>query len=170
MVRKKKIPMSNQIEYFTNQMTFYVGTPSSIILHTLFFIGAFCLLLFGVKFDIILLALTTLVSLEAIYLSLFIQMTVNQHTRSLQSVEEDIEDIQEDVEDIQEDVEDVGEDIDKIQEDDLEEETQEAQDARIFSAIEQQLSKLGSDMTTLREEIQSLKHKPVPNGQNQKTI
>ena len=38
--------------------------------------------------------LTTAVSLEAIYLSIFIQMTVNRNTQSLEEVEEDIEGIQ----------------------------------------------------------------------------
>lgn len=77
-----------------------------------------------VSWEIMLLVLTTLVSLEAIYLAIFIQITVNRHTQSLKEVEEDIEEIQEDVEelgedveDIQEDIEEIAEDIDEIQED-----------------------------------------------------
>ena len=40
------------------------------------------------------LILTTIVSLEAIYLSIFIQMSVNHHSYRLDEVSEDIEDIQ----------------------------------------------------------------------------
>lgn len=158
MVKQQKpIPPSN-LEKSIRSATYWVGTPLSIGVHTVLFILAFIFVLLGVSLDKVLLVITTVVSLEAIYLSLFIQFTVNQHTKSLQSVEEDIDDIQEDIDDIQEDVEDVGEDIDKIQEEDLEE-TQEMHDANTFIAIEQQLGKLATDMTTLREEIQSLKHR-----------
>lgn len=76
-------------------LTDRIGTPISLIIHTLLFIGIFSLRFFGVTTDYILLMLTTAVSLEAIYLSIFIQMTVNRATESLEEVEEDIEDIQE---------------------------------------------------------------------------
>src|SRR5690606_25651171 len=51
----------------------------------------------------ILLVLTTIVSLEAIYLSILIQLSVNLQTKKLESIQEDVEDIQEDVEEINED-------------------------------------------------------------------
>ena len=160
MVKKQKpIPPSN-LEKSIQATTYWVGTPLSIGIHTVLFIIALIIVLAGVSFNTVLLVVTTLVSLEAIYLSLFIQFTVNQHTKSLQIVAEDIDDIQEDIDDIQEDVEDVGEDIDKIQEEDLEE-TPEMHDAKTFVAIEEQLGKLSRDMTVLREEIQSLKHRPT---------
>jgi hypothetical protein len=41
----------------------------------------------------VLLVLTTLVSLEAIYLSIFIQMAVNRTAQSIKEVEEDFEEI-----------------------------------------------------------------------------
>ena len=83
----------------------WVGSPSSLMIHTLIFIFCF---LFGI-FDIfswnrILLVLTTVVSLEAIYLAIFIQMSVNQNTASLREVEEDIDEIQEDIEEIDEEM------------------------------------------------------------------
>ena len=62
----------------------------------------------------ILLILTTIVSLEAIYLSIFIQMTVNRHAQELEEVSEDIEEIQENVEEIQEDVEEIQEEAKEI--------------------------------------------------------
>lgn len=165
MVQKQKSITKPKVVRIIETITYWVGTPLSIGIHTVFFIISFLFVAFGVSFDKVLLVVTTIVSLEAIYLSLFIQMTVNQHTKSLQSVEEDIDDIQEDIDDIQEEVEDVGEDIDKIQLEDKEENAEEAEDARVFASIEHQLSKIGTDMTTLRQEIQTLKHRP--SGSNQ---
>ena len=66
-----------------------------------------------VDFDKVMLILTTVVSLEAIYLAIFIQMTVNKHAAELEEVSEDIDEIQEDIDEIQEDIED-DEDEDKI--------------------------------------------------------
>lgn len=97
------------LEIISEKLTSSIGTPISILIHTIFFIGIFALKLFGVGTDKILLVLTTVVSLEAIYLSIFIQMSVNKTTKSLASVEKDIDEIQEDVDDIQEDVEDLNE-------------------------------------------------------------
>ena len=77
---KEKAPV---LEKVSVQLTQWVGTPLSIILHTLFFIGIFALSLFGWTLDKILLVLTTAVSLEAIYLAIFIQMTVNRQSESL---------------------------------------------------------------------------------------
>lgn len=85
-----------RLEKISFRFTDWVGTPLSLIIHTLFFIGIFTLRYFGLTTNYILLILTTAVSLEAIYLSIFIQMSVNRATESLEEVEEDIEDIQED--------------------------------------------------------------------------
>ncbi len=90
------------LEKISVKMTDWVGTPWSLIIHTLLFAGIFILRQFGFTRDYILLLLTTAVSLEAIYLSIFIQMSVNRATESLEEVEEDIEDIQEDAGDEEE--------------------------------------------------------------------
>ena len=87
----------NFLEKISFRLTDWVGTPASLIIHTLLFAGIFTLRKFGITTDYLLLILTTVVSLEAIYLSIFIQMTVNRNTESLEEVEEDIEGIQEDV-------------------------------------------------------------------------
>jgi low affinity Fe/Cu permease len=116
MVKKKQPKMTN-LEKFSIKVTDWVGTPYSLIVHTILFIGIFALKLVGFSVDQILLILTTAVSLEAIYLAILIQMTVNRNTASLQAVEEDIDDIQEDVEDIQEDVEELEEEVEDITED-----------------------------------------------------
>ncbi len=84
------------LERASYKLTSWIGTPASLIIHTVMFMGIFALRYFGVTTDYILLILTTAVSLEAIYLSIFIQMSVNRATESLEEVEEDIEDIQED--------------------------------------------------------------------------
>src|SRR3989344_8641224 len=94
--KKKSINLSTISLYITEWM----GSTYSITVHTILFIGIFFLYFFGFKIDKIMLILTTAVSLEAIYLSLFIQMTVNRHTQSLEDVEEDIDEIQHDVDEI----------------------------------------------------------------------
>lgn len=99
--------MDHKFDNFSKRITRWIGSPQSIILHTIFFIGIFSLRFFGVTSSDILLVLTTIVSLEAIYLAIFIQMTVNKHAEELEEVSEDIEEIQEDVEEIQEDVEEI---------------------------------------------------------------
>lgn len=124
--------MSNfPIEKIAMRATRWVGSVQSIIVHTLLFVGTFVSILFGAKTDTVLLVLTTIVSLEAIYLSIFIQMSVNRSERRLrvvsrdvaeisedvQGIEKDIDEIQKDVEEISEDVEEIQKDVDEIQED-----------------------------------------------------
>lgn len=73
------------------------------------------MIILGYNADKVMLILTTIVSLEAIYLSLFIQMTVNKHSEDIAEIAEDVDDIQEDIEEISEDVDDIQEDIEEIQ-------------------------------------------------------
>lgn len=93
MAKKK---LKNAIKSVSETITDWIGTPQSIFLHTVFFVCVFGLTFFGVALGQVLLVLTTLLSIEAIYLALFIQMTVNKTTDSLEEVEEDIEYIHED--------------------------------------------------------------------------
>ena len=95
-------------------VTSWVGSPASLILHTLVFGFSFGAGIFHfIEWGMMLLILTTAVSLEAIYLAIFIQMTVNRHTESLREVEEDVEEIQENIDEIQEDVEEISEEEEK---------------------------------------------------------
>jgi methyl-accepting chemotaxis protein len=110
------IPLT-RLEELALRITRWVGSIGSVIIHTLLFAGAFLLVLLGANLDRVLLVLTTLVSLEAIYLSIFIQMSVNHQARALANVEKDIDEIQEDVEEIAEDVEEIAEDVEDIAED-----------------------------------------------------
>lgn len=82
------------------RMTRWVGTTESVVAHTIFFILCAVPVFFGVKPETMLLLLTTVVSLEAIYLALFIQMSVNRQESKLKDVHEDVEDIAEDIEDL----------------------------------------------------------------------
>ncbi len=107
----------NIVDMLSKKATIWIGTPTSILVHTILFVGIFALGLVGFGIDQILLILTTAVSLEAIYLAIFIQMTVNQHTESLENVEDDIEEIQEDIDELEQDVDDLEEDSDLIQRD-----------------------------------------------------
>lgn len=50
-----------------------------------------------------LLILTTIVSLEAIYLSIFIQMSINKNNEVIEIIQEDVGEIQEDIDEIQDD-------------------------------------------------------------------
>ena len=62
------------------------------------------------SWQLILLVLTTTVSLETIYLAIFIQMTVNRNARELQEVGEDNNEISEDIEEISENINEMSED------------------------------------------------------------
>lgn len=142
-------------------ITHWVGSPSSIVAHTLFFIVSFALALFHVvEWNSMLLVVTTIVSLEAIYLAIFIQMTINLQSQSIQAVEKDIDEIQEDIDEMQEDVEEITEDIDEIQEDvdelqedveDIEEEgsadeKRKEEQRRLLETIQTDIQKLLSDL------------------------
>lgn len=129
-------------------VTRWVGSLQSIILHTLAFAVSFAAVWFGVlSFDRMLLVLTTIVSLEAIYLSIFIQMTINYTTASLEEVEQDIDEIQEDVEEIQEDVDEIQEDMQEMSED----ETEEAGQKKTLEEIHAGLRQLIADVEKLQK-------------------
>ncbi len=99
-------------------VTKWVGSTASVILHTILFIVSFALPTLGVvTFERMLLVLTTIVSLEAIYLSIFIQMSINMNNQNIEIIQEDIEELGEDIEEIGEDIEELGEDIEEIGED-----------------------------------------------------
>ena len=83
------------LEMISYKIIRWVGTPYSVLLHTLLFIAVPTFTFLGYELRSVLLIFTTWLSIEAIYLAIFIQMTVNRNTASLEEVEEDIEDIQE---------------------------------------------------------------------------
>ena len=146
---------SDLIEGASVKATKWIGSVASLVVHTILFIGAFLLILVGFERDTILLVVTTIVSLEAIYLSIFIQMTVNRHTEELHDVSEDVEEIQKDVDEIQEDVEDLGEDVDEISGDSnltLDQKTERiAKDIEILKNIEERLRELSVHLADIKK-------------------
>ncbi len=164
------------LEHISERLTLWIGSPASIVLHTLFFVGIFALRFAGLATEQILLILTTAVSLEAIYLAIFIQMTVNRATKSLADVEENIEDLGEEVEDlgedigelsqdidrmgeevedIGEDVEELSEDIDRIQEEDEQEAQSDLKTRVAIDSIEESVRKLITEIETLKQAVRS---------------
>ncbi len=147
MKKNENTPI-NDLEILALKITKWTGSIWSVIVHTFLFIGAFTLVLMGVGLDRVLLVLTTVVSLEAIYLSIFIQMSVNHQARALANVEKDIDEIQEDVEEIAEDVEEIAEDVEEIAED--VEEMQEDIDE-----IQEDVDEIQEDVEVITEEHES---------------
>jgi len=133
-------------------VTRWIGSPTSLVLHTVIFIGSFLAVHFGlIGFEEMLLVLTTIVSLEAIYLSLLIQMTINYTTEAVEDIGEDVEEMQEDIGEIQEDVDELQEDVEEISEDDKEDDKQEAEQKRTLVEIQTDLRKLMSDIAKLQQ-------------------
>lgn len=115
----------------------WIGSIQSLTIHTILFAGSFLLSIFEiVPFEKMLLVLTTILSLEAIYLNIFIQMSVN---RSNQFIEI-----------IQEDVDEINENIDEMQKDD-EYEEEEVKESEVLNNIEETLIMLQKEVTALKK-------------------
>lgn len=175
----KKKTKNKQLEDLAIRVTELIGTPLSIIIHTALFVISFLFVLVGVEFNTVLLVLTTIVSLEAIYLSLFIQLSVNKNTASLEEVEEDIGEIAEDVEglegdveglegnikkmrenmkELEADIEDISEDVDKLgDEEPTEEELIHQQSNKSLKNIEKEILSLSTGILALRDDLVILK-------------
>ncbi len=120
-----------------------VGSTKSLIAHTAAFAAFFLAAIIGlIEWELMLLVLTTLVSLEAIYLALFIQITVNRHTQSLKDVEEDIDEISEDIEELGEDMEDIQEDLEEISED--------------IDEIQEDMEEISEDIDEIQEDVEEM--------------
>lgn len=153
IMKKRKSRGKKILNWLSETIPKMMGTTESIMVHTLFFVGIFALVPLGLSVDQVMLILTTVVSLEAIYLSLFIQMTVNKQGESLEDVEEDIDEIQKDVEDIEDNVDEMSEDIEEIQKKDLEEETEDD----IWMNKISGLDKISADLARLAEDVSKLR-------------
>jgi uncharacterized protein YoxC len=146
-------------------VTRWIGSPTSVVIHSLVFVGFFV----AAAEDLIayeeMLLFLTIVSLEAIYLSIFIQMTINYTTQELKEVGEDIEEMQEDIGELQEDVEEISEDVEELAEDAEEEETEEAAEERRKAEQRKTLTDIQSDLRKLMQDIEKLQknnHPPTP--------
>lgn len=150
--------------------TRWIGSPTSVIVHTVIFVACFVAAAEDIiDFQEMLLVLTTIVSLEAIYLSIFIQMTINYTTQELVEVGEDIEELQEDIGEIQEDMGEIQEDVGELQEnveeisedveeitgeeeaDEAAEEQRKAEQRKTLTDIQTDLRKLMADISRLQQ-------------------
>lgn len=138
-------------------VTKWVGSPASIVTHSVLFVVSFGASWIGwIDVDRMLLVLTTIVSLEAIYLAIFIQMTLNFTTKTVEDISEDVEEISEDVAEIQEEVEDISLDVDEMTDedasDDQEEEAQKAEQRKTLTDIQADLRRLMEDIGKLQRQ------------------
>lgn len=144
------------------RVTRWVGSPESVVLHTLIFITCFIAAWRDyIDFEEMLLILTTIVSLEAIYLSIFIQMTINYTTQELEEVSEDIEEMQVDIGELQEDVEEISEDVGEITE---EEASEEAEEEKQKAEQKKTLTDIQADLRRLMEDIGKLQKNQPPSA------
>ncbi|GAB1347051.1 coiled-coil domain-containing protein [Cloacibacterium caeni] len=155
--RELKTENSTMLDKMADSVISWIGSTASLVFHTLLFITSFLLPLFKVvDFEEMLLVLTTIVSLEAIYLSIFIQMSVNKSNKHIEVIKEDVNEIQEDIDEIQEDIDEIQEDIDEIQEDIDEIADDEDEDEHKEKA---QKVILKSNVSNNKQEIKELKAK-----------
>jgi uncharacterized membrane protein len=156
-----------QLKKSAENATQWIGSTGSLIVHTIIFIASFVLVFLGVPLDRVLLVLTTAVSLEAIYLAIFIQMTVNKNTADIEEIQEDVEDIAEDVgemekdvDEIQKDVDEIQKDVDEIQEDveEIEEDTEKIAPV-LKSPHPEILEKIQHVLEALAKDVEALKNK-----------
>lgn len=163
---KNEKPMRS-IQQAALGVTRWIGSPSSILLHTAFFAACFIsAYIHLVEFDRMLLVLTTVVSLEAIYLAIFIQISINSANEAIEEIEKDVDEIQEDVEEIerdvdeiQEDVEEIEKDVDEIQEDVEEMTEEEEKEVKKEKAEAETLEEIQKSLKQLMRDIESLQKK-----------
>lgn len=133
---------TNNLDKLALAFTNWIGSVSSLITHTIIFTLSFSLVLFGIKLDTVLLVLTTILSLEAIYLAIFIQMSVNRQAQKIAIVEKGIDEISEDMEVMQEDVDEIAEDVEDIQED--------------IDEIQKDVEEIAEDVEEIAEDVEEI--------------
>ncbi len=82
-----------KLEEMAESAAIWIGSVPSLIIHTVLFALMFIIHFWGVSISNILLIATTIVSFEAIYLNIFVQMTVNKHSRHLKKHSEHLEEL-----------------------------------------------------------------------------
>lgn len=157
--------ISHTLNGAAQRATNWIGSIQSLIVHTMLFAVSFSFVLFGYSFEQILLVVTTIVSLEAIYLAIFIQMAINQHAQNLdaavedidhihekvEEIHEDVEGIEKDVDEIQEDIDEIQEDIDEIEKDETEDDVRDRQNTQVLDTIEKSLGVLIHEIEKLKK-------------------
>jgi low affinity Fe/Cu permease len=151
--------LTKLVNTLSDHLTRWIGSTTSLIVHTFLFILAFAShWLFGWPFDFILLILTTAVSLEAIYLAIFIQRSVNQQAERLEDVEESLDDVEKAVDDVEEALDDVEEALDDVEEglDDVEKNTAKPKKRASGKITQEDLIRLSSELETSLRDIQDI--------------
>lgn len=133
-----------------------IGSVPSLVIHTIIFAICFILPFLGISTDKMLLVLTTFLSIEAIYLAILIQMTVNKNTADLEVIQEDVEEIQEDIEEIEKDVDEIQEDIEEIEDEQDKEIEKDRKEQEYEVSL---LTNIQSTLKELQKEIENLKNK-----------
>lgn len=144
----------SMMEKGAENITRWIGSTTSVLLHSILFIVSFVLPYLGVvTFERMLLFLTTIVSLEAIYLSIFIQMSLNMNNQNIEIIQEDIEELGEDIEEIQKDVEEIHEDVEEIQKDveEIHEDVGEIQED--VEEIQKDVDEIHEDVGEIQEDV-----------------
>ncbi len=161
--QKNKTIKPLRIRSLAERATTWVGSVESLILHTILFILAFTFVWLGASLDTVLLVLTTIVSLEAIYLSIFIQMSVNRQQASIENVEDDIDEIQAEVKEIGDDVDELSDDVDEIAKDvdeiakDVDEISDDIDDiSEDVDEIAEDIDEIAKDVDEISEDIDDL--------------
>ena len=83
----------NMLEKFSLSLARWIGSPFSLLLHTIVFGGFFILRYYGLVSNPVLTVLIAAVVLEAIYLVIFIQIIVKNNTNSLVALQGNVEEI-----------------------------------------------------------------------------
>ena len=144
------------MEKWASNISRWVGSTASVTLHTVAFLISFLMPVLGVvSFDRMLLVLTTIVSLEAIYLSIFIQMSINMHNQKIDIIQEDIEEIGEDIEEIGEDIVEIQKDVDEIQED--------------VDGIQEEVDEIQEDVEEIQEDMEEIQDEAKEEVSHEKT-
>ena len=117
-IKETNTKPENKLLDFLTKIPQAIGTPVSLLIHTIFFVLIFSLPLFGFDSQSVNIFFTTILSLEAIYLAIFIQMSVNLSNQNIQDISEDIDDLSEDIDDLSEDIEEIQGDIDYMTDED----------------------------------------------------
>ncbi len=73
-----------------DRITLALGSTESLVVHTFVFIVSLAFVYLGYALDSILLVVTTVVSLEAIYLAIFIQRTANKQSERMERLMREI--------------------------------------------------------------------------------
>ena len=146
----KKLYSIETLEIISALIPRWIGSMESLVIHTVLFAASYLLILLGYSADIIFALVTNIVSLEAIYLSIFLLMSANIQLKKLHVVADSVKEIQEDVDEIQKDVDEIQEDVDEIQEDVKEIQEEDEDDDEVLENIEKTMKELMKEIMILK--------------------